>query len=94
MCDLSKAFDSVNNQILLNKLKELRIDAFWLRDYLRNRTQSVRIDKHVSDKLDVSHGVPQGSGPVFFIAVMTTVIARVVMTTLYHNLDKSFVISL
>ncbi len=69
LCDLSKAFDSVNHQILLNKLKELRIDTFWFRDYLRDRTQSVRIDKHVSDKLDVSYGVPQGSvlGPILFL---------------------------
>lgn len=69
LCDLSKAFDSVNHQILLNKLKELRIDTFWFSNYLRDRTQSVRIDKHISDKLDVSYGVPQGSvlGPILLL---------------------------
>ena len=69
LCDLSKAFDSVDHNILLKKLKEVRVDTFWFKDYLHNRTQSVRIDKHMSCKLDVSHGVPQGSvlGPILFL---------------------------
>ena len=68
LCDLSKAFDSVNHEILLRKLRMLRIDSFWFHSYLHNRTQSVRIGKHVSNKLDVAYGVPQGSvlGPILF----------------------------
>ncbi len=47
----------------------MRINTFWFRDYVRDRTQSVRIDKHVSDKLDVSYGVPQKSvlGSILFL---------------------------
>ncbi len=69
LCDLSKAFHNINHQTLLNRLRELRIDTFWFRDYIRDRTQSVRIGKHVSDKLDVSYGVPQGSvlAPILFL---------------------------
>lgn len=69
LCDLSKVFDSVNHKILLNKLKKLNVDKFWFEDYLFNRSQSVRIGKHVSNKLNVSHGVPQGSvlGPILFL---------------------------
>ena len=68
MCDLSKAFDSVNHEKLLSKLTMLRIDSFWFHSYLQNRTQSVRIGRHVSKKLDVAYGVPQGSvlGPILF----------------------------
>ena len=68
LCDLSKAFDSVNHDILMNKMDMLRIDSFWFQSYLHNRTQSVRIGKHVSKKLNVAYGVPQGSvlGPILF----------------------------
>ncbi len=68
MCDLSKTFDSVSHDILLNKLTMLRIDTFWFRSYLHNGTQSVKIGKHVCKQFDVTYGVPQGSvlGPILF----------------------------
>ncbi len=67
MCDFTKAFDSVSHDILL-KLTMLRIDSFWFHSYLHNRTQSVITSKHVSKKLDVTYGFPQGSvlGPILF----------------------------
>lgn len=68
LCDLSKAFDSVNHENLLNKCAMLNIDKFWLSSYIKTRSQSVRIDNIISDKLNVSYGVPQGSilGPILF----------------------------
>lgn len=68
LCDLSKAFDSVNHEILLRKLRMLRVDSFWFQSYLLKRTQSVKIGKHISNKLEVAYGVPQGSvlGPILF----------------------------
>lgn len=68
LCDLSKAFDSVNLEQLKNKLVKIRIDTFWFNCYLQNRTQSVRLDRTISDTLHVSYGVPQGSvlGPILF----------------------------
>ena len=69
LCDLSKAFDSVNHKILLKKLIDHHIDTFWFEDYLSYRTQSVRIGKTISSKLNVPFGVPQGSilGPILFL---------------------------
>ncbi len=68
LCDLSKAFDSVNHLLLLKKLIKINIDTHWFDSYLSNRTQSVRLNNTVSSKLNVNYGVPQGSilGPLLF----------------------------
>ena len=47
--DLSKAFDSANHDLLLNKLGQLNIDSTWLASYLHGRTHSVKIDKIMSE---------------------------------------------
>ncbi len=69
LCDLSKAFHSVSHATLLNKLSKLGIDKYWFESYLGNRTQSVKINNFISDKQDISFGVPQGSvlGPILFL---------------------------
>ena len=68
LIDLSKAFDSVNHNILLNKCQSLHIDPAWFKDYLSNRFQSVRLRNVVSSPKSVEFGVPQGSilGPILF----------------------------
>ncbi len=66
LCGLSKAFDCVSHSILLKKCALLNIDSFWLDSYLKNRTQSVKLNKTLSSKVSVQFGVPQGSilGPI------------------------------
>ena len=65
--DLSKAFDSVDHDVLLTKLPWYGItDVSWFRSYLSDRCQIVR---HGEMTLPVASGVPQGSiiGPIIFI---------------------------
>lgn len=69
--DFVKAFDRVHHGLLLQKMLKLGInDTFlkWLRSYLSNRRQTVRIDGHSSDFIKVVSGLPQGShlGPLLF----------------------------
>ena len=70
--DFTKAFDTVQHDILLKKLKFYGIRGIiydWFRTYLSERTQSVKLSQHVSTSKIINYGVPQGSvlGPILFL---------------------------
>jgi len=70
--DFSKAFDTVNHQILVQKLEKYGIRGIpllWFKDYLQNRKQFVVIDDIESKKQTITCGIPQGSviGPLLFL---------------------------
>ena len=70
--DLCKAFDLVNKNILLEKLKLYNLDdnsLLWFQSYLTDRKQAVKINSNSSDELTTEFGVPQGSilGPLLFL---------------------------
>ena len=58
LCDLSKAFDSVDHKILLHKCVRLNIDVFWFSSYLSYRIMSVRLENNVSIIQTVNYGGP------------------------------------
>ncbi|KAJ4429752.1 hypothetical protein ANN_21956, partial [Periplaneta americana] len=82
-CDLSRAFDCVNHNLLLAKLERYGIRGIvlkWFASYLQNRYQYVEIlhkdhkinnftHKYRSKNVHIDVGVPQGSvlGPVLFL---------------------------
>ena len=72
--DLSKAFDTVDHHLLLQKLRDIDFtdsSEHWFRSYLTNRSQIKAVgDAHYSAaKMPV--GVPQGSilGPLLFLFI-------------------------
>ena len=67
-----KAFDVVDHQLLLTKLRLYRVSdpsLSWFESYLSGRQQFVSIDSQRSDSLLIKQGVPQGSvlGPALFL---------------------------
>jgi Reverse transcriptase (RNA-dependent DNA polymerase)/Endonuclease/Exonuclease/phosphatase family len=71
-CDLRKAFDTCDHNILLDKLYKIGIrgiELSWFRNYLTGRKQFVFINGVSSNLLDILIGVPQGSilGPLLFL---------------------------
>lgn len=69
--DFSKAFDTVDHALLLNKMRYIGVDhrlIQWFQSYLSNRLVSVIFNGSKSVKFMIPCGVPQGSvlGPILF----------------------------
>ena len=72
LLDLSAAFDLVDPDIMIKKLRIYGLDkefCSWIFSYLQDRHQAVWIDHVFSEFVHNSIGVPQGSnlGPLFFL---------------------------
>jgi len=73
LLDLSSAFDTIDHEILLERLSSLygiSGDVLsWFHSYLSDRTQFVTINDTTSAASPLTFGVPQGSvlGPILFI---------------------------
>ena len=61
--DFSEAFDLVPHDRLLKKIAASGMDSrvvIWIREFLIGRSQRVRVERHYSEEVRVTSGVPQG----------------------------------
>ena len=76
--DLNKAFDTIDQNILLQKLYNYGIWGIWswIKSYLSNRQQYVSIDDVNSPISNINCGVPKGSilGPLLFLIYVNDIV--------------------
>ena len=92
--DLKKAFDTVNHEILIDKLCNYGIkgnELSWFKSYLSNRSQVVNINSNLSEPKNINIGVPQGSilGPLLFIIFVNCLPGAVNCKTIMYADDTT-----
>ena len=95
--DLEKAFDTVNHEILCEKLTYYGLRGKvndLIRSYLRNRNQFVSINGTDSEMRDVTCGVPQGSslGPLLFLIYINDFRFCLENTETGHFADDTYIL--
>ena len=96
LIDLQKAFDTVDHEILCNKLKSMGINSTeWFQSYLGGRNQVVEANDTLSEAGIVNCGVPQGSilGPLLFLCYINDMPMSLKCKLLLYADDSALLIS-
>lgn len=97
--DLTKAFNCVNHQILIDKFQHYGFKGNclkWLISYLHNRSQFTKVNNFTSNTTAVPSGVPQGSilGPIFYLIYVNDIGALKNITSfIYMFADDTVIVS-
>ena len=91
MIDFSKAFDRIDHNILIDKLRLLNVPPVllnWYASFLRQRQQRVKLQNCTSNWRTVNAGVPQGTklGTLFFLIMVNDLVSQV---PLFKYVDDS-----
>ena len=92
--DLAKAFDTVNQSILADRLGSIGVSGHsldWFTNYLTDRMQYVKSEYLLSHPLPVTKGVPQGSilSPKLFSVYINNIASSVCDSSIHLYADDT-----